>query len=280
MGTFNSGLYIVSTPIGNLDDITLRSLEVFKKSDIILCEDTRRSLKLLNHYKIKKKLIPYHKFNEHKQLQNIIEYLNEGKILTLISDAGTPVLSDPGLLLIKKCIEKGINIFPMPGPSAITTAVSVSGFEDKFLFYGFLPKTENDLLKTINKLKDIDFSLVFFIPGIKINFYLKFFKENFLDRDILIAREISKIHETFYREKISEIKLFKTEPKGELTVVLSKIYINNKLRTNVEIVKQANNYLKKYSMKDVVELISKKEKISKKKIYDICLKIKNDKKNN
>ena len=265
MGTFNSGLYIVSTPIGNLDDITLRSLEVFKKSDIILCEDTRRSLKLLNHYKIKKKLIPYHKFNEHKQLQNIIEYLNEGKILTLISDAGTPVLSDPGLLLIKKCIEKGINIFPMPGPSAITTAVSVSGFEDKFLFYGFLPKTENDLLKTINKLKDIDFSLVFFIPGIKINFYLKFFKENFLDRDILIAREISKIHETFYREKISEIKLFKTKPKGELTVVLSKIYINNKLLTNAEIVKQANNYLKKYSMKDVVELISKKEKISKKK---------------
>ncbi|MBL6857685.1 MAG: 16S rRNA (cytidine(1402)-2'-O)-methyltransferase [Pelagibacteraceae bacterium] len=280
MGTFNSGLYIVSTPIGNLDDITLRSLEVFKKSDIILCEDTRRSLKLLNHYKIKKKLISYHKFNEHKKLQNIIEYLNEGKILTLISDAGTPVLSDPGLLLIKKCIEKGINIFPMPGPSAITTAVSVSGFEDKFLFYGFLPKTENDLLKTINKLKDIDFSLVFFIPGIKINFYLKFFKENFLDRDILIAREISKMHETFYREKISEIKLFKTEPKGELTVVLSKIYINNKLLTNAEIVKQANNYLKKYSMKDVVELIAKKEKISKKKIYDICLKIKNDKKNN
>ena len=280
MGTFNSGLYIVSTPIGNLDDITLRSLEVFKKSDIILCEDTRRSLKLLNHYKIKKKLISYHKFNEHKKLQNIIEYLNEGKILTLISDAGTPVLSDPGILLIKKCIEKGINIFPMPGPSAITTAVSVSGFEDKFLFYGFLPKTENDLLKTINKLKDIDFSLVFFIPGIKINFYLKFFKENFLDRDILIAREISKMHETFYREKISEIKLFKTEPKGELTVVLSKIYINNKLLTNAEIVKQANNYLKKYSMKDVVELIAKKEKISKKKIYDICLKIKNDKKNN
>ena len=280
MGTFNSGLYIVSTPIGNLDDITLRSLEVFKKSDIILCEDTRRSLKLLNHYKIKKKLISYHKFNEHKKLQNIIEYLNEGKILSLISDAGTPVLSDPGLLLIKKCIEKGINIFPMPGPSAITTAVSVSGFEDKFLFYGFLPKTENDLLKTINKLKDIDFSLVFFIPGIKINFYLKFFKENFLDRDILIAREISKMHETFYREKISEIKLFKTEPKGELTVVLSKIYINNKLLTNAEIVKQANNYLKKYSMKDVVELIAKKEKISKKKIYDICLKIKNDKKNN
>jgi 16S rRNA (cytidine1402-2'-O)-methyltransferase len=280
MSIFNSGLYIVSTPIGNLDDITLRSLEVLKKSDIILCEDTRRSLKLLNHYKIKKKLISYHKFNEQKELLKIIEYLNEGKILSLISDAGTPTLSDPGLLLVKTCVEKKIQIYPMPGPSAITAAVSVSGFDDKFLFYGFLPKTENDLVKTIKKLKDLNFSLVFFVPGIKINFYLNFFKEYFSGRDILIAREISKIHETFYREKINTIKLFKTALKGELTVVISKIYTNNKLASNVEIINQANKYLDKYSLRDVVELISKKEKISKKEVYDICLKIKNDKKNN
>ena len=279
MNTFNSGLYIVSTPIGNLDDITLRSLEVLKKSDIILCEDTRRSLKLLNHYKIKKKLVSYHKFNERKELQKVIEYLNEGKILSLISDAGTPTLSDPGLLLIKTWIEKKIKIYPLPGPSAITAAVSASGFEDKFLFYGFLPKTENDLIKTINKLKDINFSLVFFIPGIKINFYLKFFKNFFLGRDILIAREISKLHETFYREKISSIKPFKTALKGELTVIISKIYTNDKIVTDDEIINQANQFLKKYSLKDVVELISKKEKISKKKVYNICLKIKNDKKN-
>ena len=280
MTIFNSGLYIVSTPIGNLDDITLRSLEVLKKSDIILCEDTRRSLKLLNHYKIKKKLVPYHKFNEQKELKKIIEYLNEGKILSLISDAGTPTLSDPGLLLIKKCIEENIQIYPIPGPSAITSAISVSGFDDKFLFYGFLPKTENELAKKIKKLKDLDFALVFFIPGVKINFYLKCFKEHLFGRDILIAREISKIHETFYREKISKIKPFKTELKGELTVVLSKIYYNTKLISNEEIINQANKYLSKYSVKDVVELISKKEKISKKKVYDICLKIKNDKKNN
>ena len=149
MSIFNSGLYIVSTPIGNLDDITLRSLEVLKKSDIILCEDTRRSLKLLNHYKIKKKLISYHKFNEQKELLKIIEYLNEGKILSLISDAGTPTLSDPGLLLVKTCVEKKIQVYPIPGPSAITAAVSASGFDDKFFFYGFLPKTENDLTKTL-----------------------------------------------------------------------------------------------------------------------------------
>ena len=280
MSTFNSGLYIVSTPIGNLDDITLRSLEVLKKSDIILCEDTRRSLKLLNHYKIKKKLISYHKFNEQKELQKIIEYLNEGKILSLISDAGTPTLSDPGLLLVKKCTEKNIKVYPVPGPSAITAAVSTSGFDDKFLFYGFLPKTENELVKTINKLKDLDFSLVFFIPSIKINFYLKYFKEFFLGRDILIAREISKIHESFYREQISTIKLFKTALKGELTIVLSKIKTNTNLVLDTDIFNQAKKYLDKYSVKDVVELISKKEKISKKKIYDICLKIKNNEKNN
>ena len=280
MTIFKPGLYIVSTPIGNLDDITLRSLEVLKKSDIILCEDTRRSLKLLNHYKIKKKMVSYHKFNEHKELQKVIEYLNQGKILSLISDAGTPTLSDPGLLLIKTCIEKNIEIFPIPGPSAITAAASISGFEDKFLFYGFLPKTENDLIKTISSLKNIDYSLIFFVPGIKINFYLKFFKKYFSGRNILIGREITKMHETFYRSKVSTIKLFKTPQKGELTIVISKIYINNEAGSEVDIIVEAKKYLKKYSLKDVVELISKKEKISKKKVYETCLKIKNDKKNN
>ena len=280
MNSFEPGLYIVSTPIGNLDDITLRSLEVLKKSDIILCEDTRRSLKLLNHYKIKKKLISYHKFNEQKELKKIIEYLKEGKILSLISDAGTPALSDPGRLLIKACVEKKISVFPIPGPSSITAAVSISGFEDKFLFYGFLPKTENELIKILNPLKSLDFSLVFFIPGIKINFYLKVFKEHFSGRDLFIAREITKIHETFYRNRIDAIKLFKAPLKGELTVVISKIYHNIDIESDENIEIQAVKYLKKYSLKDVVDLISKKEKKKKKKVYDICLKIKNNEKNN
>ena len=280
MNSLKSGLYIVSTPIGNLDDITLRSLEVLKKSDIILCEDTRRSLKLLNHYKIKKKLIPYHKFNEQKELQKIIEYLNEGKILSLISDAGTSILSDPGLLLVKTCIEKEIKIYPMPGPSSITAAASISGFDDKFLFYGFLPKTENELVKVLSSLENLNFSLIFFVSGIKINFYVKFFKEYFSGRDIFVAREITKIHETFYRDTIKTIKPFKTTLKGELTIVISKIYHNSDSKSDLDVEKQANKYLQKYSLKDVVELISKKEKISKKKVYDICLKIKNYEKNN
>jgi 16S rRNA (cytidine1402-2'-O)-methyltransferase len=280
MKIFESGLYIVSTPIGNLDDITLRALEVLKKSDIILCEDTRRSIKLLNNYKIKKKLISYHKFNEKKELQKVIEYLNEGKILSIVSDAGTPTLSDPGLLLIKKCVELKIKIFPIPGPSSITAAVSASGFDDKFLFYGFLPKTENDLNKVLNGLKNLDFSIVFFVPGIKINFYLKFFKKHFSGRNIVIAREITKMHETFYRDSVDTIKLYDSALKGELTVVISKIYNNNDSETDDNIQSQAVKYLKKYSLKDVVELISKKEKISKKKVYEICLKIKNNEKIN
>jgi 16S rRNA (cytidine1402-2'-O)-methyltransferase len=280
MNTLISGLYIVSTPIGNLDDITLRSLEVLKKSDIILCEDTRRSLKLLNHYKIKKKLISYHKFNEKKELSKIIKYLKEGKILSLISDAGTPALSDPGQILIKNCIEENIKIIPIPGPSSITAATSIAGFEDKFLFYGFLPKTENELAKIMGGLKNLDFALVFFVPGIKINFYLKSFKKYLAGRDIFIAREITKMHETFYRSTLTEIKLFKAPLKGELTVVISKIYNNNQIESNDDIINQASEYLKKYSLKDVVELISKKEKVSKKKVYEICLKIKNDKKFN
>ena len=275
MKNFSKGLYIVATPIGNLDDITFRALDVLKNSDIILCEDTRRSLKLLNHFKLKKKLVSYHKFNEQKELSKLIEHLKEGKILSLISDAGTPILSDPGLMLVKACIENNINISSIPGPSAITTAITISGFEEKYLFYGFLPKKENELVKTLSQLKDIDFSIVFFIPAIKINFYLDFFKQFFNDRDILIAREMTKLHETFYRSKVKDIELFKQSLRGELTVVISKKNINNISLTNEEIILEAKKYLKKYTLKDVVELISKKEKISKKKVYDICLKLKN-----
>ena len=274
MNNFDPGLYIVSTPIGNLDDITLRSLDVLKKSDIILCEDTRRSLKLLNHFNIKKKLISYHKFNEKKEVSKIIKHLNEGKILSLISDAGTPLISDPGHLLVKECIKSNIDIFPIPGASSITASVGVSGFEDRFLFYGFLPKTQKELEKILTELKDIDFSIVFFIPSIKINFYLKSFKIYFSGRNILIAREITKIHETYYRESMDSIKLFNSNLKGELTVVISKKYNNNNIINDIEIKKQAMQYLQKYSLKDVVELISKKENISKNKVYKICLSLK------
>ena len=190
-------LYIVSTPIGNLDDMTIRAIEVLKNSDIILCEDTRRSLKLLNYYNIKKKLVSYHKFNENKLINSIIEHINEGKILALISDAGTPILSDPGNNLVKKCIQKKINIIPIPGVSSITSAMSVSGFKDQFLFYGFLPKKQNELDKAFKLLSNYSFTQVFFVPAVKIDFYLTNLKKYFSGRKLLIAREKQKYMRLF-----------------------------------------------------------------------------------
>jgi len=280
MKLFSNSLYIVSTPIGNLADITFRAVEVLKNSDIILCEDTRHSLKLLNHLKIKKKLISYHKFNERKKSLEVIEYINQGKILSLISDAGTPLLSDPGRLLVNQCIENNIKVVPIPGVSSITSAMSVSGFKDRYLFYGFLPKTENQLDKTLATLSENVFSQVFFIPALKINFYLKKFKKYFSGRKLLIARELTKIHEIFYRENIDDLKMFKNSIKGELTVVVSEKNIKKKrikVINEKKIVNKAKKYLKKYSLKDTVDLILETENINKKTIYKLCLNIKNEK---
>ena len=276
----NNTLYIVSTPIGNLDDITLRAIQVLKSSDIILCEDTRHSLKLLNHLNIKKKLVSYHKFNEKKQIPNIIEYINQGKILSLISDAGTPMLSDPGKHLLNECLKNKIQISPIPGVSSVTASISVTGFEDKFLFFGFLPKKDKELEKLLNKLSNLNYSQIFFIPALKINFYLNKFKIFFNDRKIMIAKEITKMHEFFYRGDVKNISRFKKPLKGELTVVISEKNLKISKVDNVDlIINKAKKYLKKYSLKDTVELISNLEDTNKKKIYNICLKIKNEENN-
>ncbi len=276
MKFFKNTLYIVSTPIGNLDDITLRAVEVLKNSDIILCEDTRHSLKLLNHLNIKKKLISYHKFNEKKQLSNIIEHINRGKILSLICDAGTPLLSDPGNILLNECINKKIGIIPIPGVSSITSAMSVSGFSDRFLFYGFLPKFDKEVDAVLEILSKQTFSLVFFAPSQKINFYLRKFKIFFRGRKIFIARELTKIHETFYREEIDNLKTFKAPMKGELTIVISNTNPVKKKMNKEKIINKVKKYLKKYSLKDTVELILETETVNKKEIYQLCLKIKNE----
>ena len=271
MSQISKGLYIVSTPIGNLEDITFRSISILKKSDIILCEDTRRTLKLLNHYKIKKKLISYHKFNERKELHKIIKYLKLGNILSLVSDAGTPNLSDPGRILIKECISENIDIFPIPGPSSITAAMSVSGFDDKFLFYGFLPKKEKELSEVLNKIKNYDYTLVFFIQSVRINYYIKAFKDYFENHEILIAREMTKLHETFYRGNLNNLKNFPENLKGELTVLVSKNINLEKIVDKKEIVKLVIKNLKKFSVKDTVAIINKQTNVSKKILYKICL---------
>ena len=269
-------LYIVSTPIGNLDDITLRAIQVLKKSDIILFEDTRRSSKLLNYLKIKKQLISYHKFNEKKQLNNIIEHINKGKILSLISDAGTPLLSDPGRLLLNECLIREIKIVPIPGVSSIATAMSVSGFSDKFLFYGFLPKKLNELTKVLDVLSTYEYSQVFFVPALKANFYINEIKKFYSGRRLMIAKEITKIHEEFIRIDLDNFKTLKSPLKGELTFIISNMDLKEKTINEEKIINKAKKYLKKYSVKDTVDLIMETEQINKKKIYQICLKIKNE----
>jgi len=274
--TFSPGLYLVSTPIGNMEDITLRALQVLKKSNIILCEDTRRSGKLLFYFKIKNKLLPYHKFNEKKISSKIIDYIKNDNIVSLISDAGTPTISDPGMILVNKCIDENLNVYPIPGPSAATSAISISGFSDQYLFYGFLTKKENELENILKSLHHFKYSIIFFIPALKINFYISKFKKYFLDRKIVIAKEMTKIHEELIRGNVKSIKNLSESLKGELTVVLSEKINEKNIKTEIEesVKIEIKKMLKKYSHKDVVEFISKKEKLPKKIIYNYCLKLK------
>ena len=197
--------------------------------------------------------------------------------MSLISDAGTPLLSDPGRLLVNQCIENSIGVIPIPGPSSITSALSVSGFSDKFLFYGFLPKTENELEKVLSTVSKSEFTQIFFIPSKKLNFYIKGFKKFFSGRKILIAKEITKIHEAFIREQIDELKIFKNTIKGELTVIISENNTKFKKFDEEKIVNKIKKYLKNYSLKDTVSLILETENINKNKIYELCLKVKNEK---
>ena len=272
-----SGLYIVSTPIGNLRDITLRALDILKNSNIILCEDTRVSKKLLSHYEIQTKLISNYKFNEKKNLEKVINIINQGKIVSLISDAGTPAISDPGKLLINRCIEENILIIPIPGPSAVTASISVSNFSDQFYFHGFLSDKINSIKKEFEIFKNLKCSIVFFISAQKLKKKFEVLKEFFSDREILICREITKIHESFYRGKVSEIDNFQFNPKGEVTVIISEKY-NEKLKVNLD--ESDKEKIKKLilnkSIKDIVSIISEEKNISKTKIYNYCLQIKNE----
>ena len=273
-----SGLYIVSTPIGNLKDITLRAIDVLKKSNVILCEDTRVSKKLLNQYEIHTNLISNHKFNEKKNLEKIINIINEGNIVSLISDAGTPSISDPGRLLVSRCVEENISIVPIPGPSAITASISISNFSDQFYFHGFLSNKVNSIRKEFTIFKNLNCSIIFFISAQKLNKQFDLLKEFFSTREILICREITKIHESFYRGKVSDIDNFQFNPKGEVTVIISEKKNHEVIETlNESDKKKIKKLILNKSIKDIVGIISEEKNISKSKIYNYCLQIKNEK---
>ena len=269
------GLYLVSTPIGNLGDITLRALEVLKNSDFILCEDTRVSIKLLNNYDVKTKLISYHKFNERKLTKNIINDLIKGKIISLISDAGTPAVSDPGKILIQECINNNIPVIPIPGVSSVTTSLSISGFSDKFIFYGFLNDKKNKLVKELEFLSNIDCSIIFFIRPKKLTKNIDIIKKIFNKREIVVCREMTKIHEEFIRCKVKDIKKADIYEKGELTIVISEIKESIKLFgfLSESDKKLIEKMIQKKSIKDIIQKFREK-KIPKKIIYDFCLKLK------
>ena len=272
-------LYLVSTPIGNLNDISFRAIDILKKSDYILCEDTRVSKNLLNKYQIQSKLISNHKFNEKKNLSKIIEFIKQGLFVSLISDAGTPSISDPGAILIKECIKNNIEIIPLPGASAVTTALSISGFSEKFFFYGFFPEKNKDLLNDLESLSQLNSSLVFFISPKKLNKIIPFIKKNFKGRKILICREMTKFYEEFYRSEIDELELFKSNLKGELTIVISEKKEDKKIS---QILSESdkriiNKMINKLSIKEISSIINENNKIPKKVIYDYCLTIKNEK---
>ena len=219
---YENGLYLVSTPLGNLKDITLRAIEILQQSHYILCEDTRVSKNLLDKYQIKSKLISNHKFNEKKNVVKIIEYLKSGKTISLISDAGTPSISDPGSILVNECVRNDIKVTSIPGPSAVATAVSISGFSEKFIFYGFLPEKKKALSNVFNKISNFDETCVFFVSPKKVNKIIPELKKNFSGRKIVFCREISKIYEEFIRKNVDELELFKDNLKGECTVVISE----------------------------------------------------------
>tara|TARA_B100001057_G_scaffold342180_1_gene343069 strand:+ start:1734 stop:2597 length:864 start_codon:yes stop_codon:yes gene_type:complete len=273
-----NALYIVSTPIGNLQDMTLRALETLKQSEFILCEDTRISQKLLNKYEIKSKLISNHKFNEKKNILKIIEYLKYGKKISLISDAGTPTISDPGSVLVNECVKNNIKIVPIPGPSAVTTAVSISGFSDQFFFYGFLPEKRKQIVDELKKLSELSSTLVFFISPKKINKVIPEIKKYFIDRKIVFCREITKFYEEFIRANVNDLEIFKKEPKGEITVVISdkRDEINSSKNLSESDINTINKMINKFTIKEITHLICQNSKVPKKLVYNYCLKLKNE----
>jgi len=273
-----NGLYLVSTPIGNLKDITLRAIETLKKSSYILCEDTRVSRNLLDRYEIKSRLISNHKFNESKNLNKIVDLLKSGEIISLISDAGTPSISDPGAILVNECIKNNIKIIPIPGPSAVAAAVSISGFSEKFIFYGFLPEKKQFLINVFNKISKFGETFVFFISSKKINKIIPELKKHFSGRKIVFCREISKVYEEFIRRDIDDLEIFNKDLKGELTIVISekKIDKNRSQELSESDMIIIKKMIKKLTVKEITEIISQNKDISKKEIYNYCLKIKNE----
>ena len=269
-------LYIVATPIGNLEDITLRAINVLKEVDLIAAEDTRHSLKLLNHLEISKPLISYHRHNEDTRTDLLIKELKEGKSIALISDAGTPGISDPGEEVIKKCIEENIKIVPIPGACAMINALICSGIDTtEFIFLGFLPLNKKNRNEKLEEIRSANKTLILYEAPHKIKSTLSDLKSVIGDRKIVIARELTKIHEEFLRGNINEL-IEKTENiKGEMVLIIEKnkkidkenIFDNLTLEEHYKLYEEQG-----FSKKDIIKKIAKDRNVNKNEIYKKFIK--------
>ena len=267
-------LYLVATPIGNLEDITLRAINVLKDVDVIAAEDTRHTLKLLNHLKINKPLISYYKQTEKQKSEILIDKLLKGENIALVSDAGTPAISDPGEEIVKEAIKNNIEIIPIPGACALINALIPSGISTKeFLFIGFLPVNKKEKNQKLEELKNIKQTLIFYEAPHKLINTLEQINEILGDRNIVLAREITKMHEEFIRGKISEIKEKINDPKGEFVIIVegNDIDLNDEkiiFLNNLSLEEHYNYYEKQnYEKKEIIKKIAKDRNLSKNDIY-------------
>ncbi len=270
-----SGLYLVATPIGNLRDITLRALDILHSCDVILCEDTRTSKKLLQSYSINKKIVSYHDHSDESRRQKIIKELKQGKSLALISDAGMPLISDPGYKLVRECIKEGIYITSIPGANSPLMALQLSGLpNDKFCFLGFLPTKNSQIEKLLLEWKDKQVPLILFESPRRLQKSLSIISEIYGECEIAIAREMTKLFEEVRRSTPQELLKYYQEngsPKGEIVLVIKppepKIYSDDDL---LPMIKEA---LKTMKTGDAATMIAKKTGAQRKKIYDLAVKV-------
>jgi 16S rRNA (cytidine1402-2'-O)-methyltransferase len=273
-------LYVVSTPIGNLEDITLRALRVLKEVDLIAAEDTRRTRQLLTHYGIHKPLISYHEYNRRMREKTLLQELREGKNIALVTDAGTPGISDPGEDLVRGAIQESIPLVPIPGPAALVSALSVSGLPtESFLFYGFLPSKAAARKKWLSSLRDRPETLVFYESPRRLGSLLEDAAQILGDRRVVVAREMTKVYEEVYRGTITEVlgQLGEEEVKGEVTIILEGCTLPPKADASL-IVEALKHYSREIglSMKESVARVAEELRVSRKQVYQESLRLKEE----
>ena len=264
-----ASLYLIPTPIGNLDDITVRSLNTLKTVDVILCEDTRDTSLLLSHYDIKKKLISCHEYNEDKIIDNVVSMLKDGLNIGLVTDQGTPIISDPGYIVSRGVIEAGYNVISLPGATAFVPALTISGIEPSpFMFYGFLNSKNSKQIEELKSLKDYKYTIIFYEAVHRIKSTLENMLEVFGDRNIAVCRELSKIHEEVCRDKISNVIPLVDSMKGEFVIVVegNKDTVDY---SNLDVLEHVKMYVDDgMSEKDAVKLVAKERGVAKSIIYN------------